>query len=84
MSEAYVDLPHFVIPPGTTSMNPSLCRTHGTNNLSLHHAFDLMSWPIDYIIMKPLDKCVVIIIYILSSYRISIEFVMRNTILAPR
>ena len=43
-----------------------------------------MSSPIDYIFMKSLDKCVVIIINILSSSRISIEFMMRNTILAPR
>ena len=41
-----------------------------------------MSSPIDYIFMKSLDKCVVIIINILSSSRISIEFMMRNTILA--
>ena len=43
-----------------------------------------MSSPTDYIFMKPLDKCVVIIINILSVSRISIEFMMRNTILAPR
>ena len=43
-----------------------------------------MSSPVDYIFMKSLDKCVVIIINILSSSRISIEFMMRNTILAPR
>ena len=59
-----------------------LCHTLGTNNLSLHHSFDLMSSAIDYIFMKSLDKCFVIIINILSSSRISIEFMMRNTILA--
>ena len=41
-----------------------------------------MSSPIGYIFLKPLDKCVMIIINILKSSRISIEFVMRNTILA--
>ena len=41
-----------------------------------------MSSSTDYIFMKSLDKCVVIIINILSSSRISIEFMMRNTILA--
>ena len=59
----------------------SLCHTHGSNNLSLHHSFNLMSSPIDYIFMKSLDKCVVIINSIRSSSRISIEFMMRNTIL---
>ena len=58
-----------------------LCRTLGSNNLSLHHYFDLMSSPIDYIFMNSRDKGVVII-NILSSSRISIEFMMRNTILA--
>ena len=41
-----------------------------------------MSSPIDYIFMKSLNECVVIIISIRSSSRISIEFMMRNTILA--
>ena len=41
-----------------------------------------MSSPIDYIFMKPLDKCVVDIINILSSSKRSIEIMMRNTILA--
>ena len=59
-----------------------LSRTLGSNNLSLHHYFDLMSSPIDYIFMNSRDKCVVNIINILSSSRISIEFMMRNTILA--
>ena len=40
-----------------------------------------MSLPIDYIFMNSRDKGVVII-NILSSSRISIEFMMRNTILA--
>ena len=60
-----------------------LCRTLGSNNLSLHHYFDLMSSPIDYIFMNSRNKGVVII-NILSSSRISIEFMMRNTILVPR
>ena len=59
-----------------------LCHTLGSNNLSLHHSFDLMSSPVDYIFMKSLDKCVVIIINLMSSPRMSIEFMMRNTILA--
>ena len=41
-----------------------------------------MSSPSDYIFMKPLYKCVMIIINILSSSRISIECMKRNTILA--
>ena len=53
------------------------------HNLSRHHSFDLMSSLIDYIFMKSLNKCVVIIINLMSSSRISIEFMMRNTILAP-
>ena len=44
---------------------------------------DLMSSPISYIFSKPLDKCVVIIINILRSSKISIEFLMRNSILCP-
>ena len=43
-----------------------------------------MSSSIDYIFVKSLDKCVVIIIIISSSSRNSIEFMMGNTILAPR
>ena len=42
-----------------------------------------MSSPIDYIFMDSRDKGVVII-NILSSSSISIEFMMRNTILVPR
>jgi hypothetical protein len=84
MSEAYIDLPHLIISPWTTSLISSLCHTRGFNNFSLHHSFDLMSSPIDYIFMKSLDNCVMIIINIQSSSRISIEFMMRNTILAPR
>ena len=41
-----------------------------------------MSSSTDYIFMKSLNNCVVIIIGILSSSRMSIEFMMRNTILA--
>ena len=41
-----------------------------------------MSSLIDYIFVKSLDKCVVIIINLMSSSRISIEFMMRNVILA--
>ena len=37
---------------------------------------------IDYILIKPLDKCVMIIINILTPSRISIESMMRSTILA--
>ena len=49
-----------------------------------HLSFDLMSSPIDYIFMKSLDKCVVIITNILSSSRIPIKYMMGNTILTPR
>ena len=70
--------------PWTASLFSSLCCTCGSNNFSLHHSYDLMSSSIDYIFMKSLDKCVVTIINIPSSSRISIEFMMRNTILAPR
>ena len=45
---------------------------------------DLMSSPTSYIFSKPLDKCVMIIINILGSSKISIEFLMRNIILCPR
>ena len=69
--------------PWTASLISSLCCTHGSNNLSLHHCFDLTSSPNNYIFMKSLDKGVVII-NILSSSKISIEFLMGNTILAPR
>ena len=75
-----------IVSPRTTNWIMSLCRTHGSNNLSPHHSLNLMSSPIDYIFMNSLDKCVVIIIIIiLSSSRISIEFIefmMRKTILA--
>ena len=67
-----------------TSLISSLCRTYGFNNFSLHHSVELMSSPIGYIFLKPLDKCVVIIINILTPSRISIEFMMRSTILAPQ
>ena len=76
--------PRLIISPRTTNWILSLCHTHGSNNPSLHHSFDLMSSLIDYIFMKSLDKCVMIIINILSSSRISVIFMMRNTILAPR
>ena len=69
--------------PWTANLISSLCRTHGSNNPLLHHSFDLMSSPTDYIFMKPLDKRVVIIINILSVSRISIEFMMGDIILAP-
>ena len=65
-------------------MSSSLCRNCGSNNLLLHHSFDLMSSLIDYICMKSLDNCVVITINLMSSSRNSIEFMMGNTILAPR
>ena len=65
-----------------TSLISSLCRTYGFNNFSLHHSVNLMSSPIGYIFLKPLDKCVVIIINILTPSKISIEFMMRKTILS--
>ena len=76
--------PRLIVSPRTANMISSLCRTHGSNNLLLHHSFDLMSSPTDYIFMKPLNKCVVIIINTLSVSRISIKFMMGNTILVPR
>ena len=72
---------HFAM---NTRLLSSLCRTRGSINLTLHHFFCLMSSLIDYIFMKPLDKCVVIIINILRSSKICIEFLMRNSILCPR
>ena len=42
-----------------------------------------MSSLVDYIFMKSLNKCVVIIINLMSSSKNSIEFMMGNTILAP-
>ncbi len=62
--------------PGPYSPN------HGSNNRPLHHSFDLMSSPIGYLFINSRYKCVVNIINILSSSKISIEFWMRNTILA--
>ena len=70
---------HFAL---NNKLGLELCHTRGSNILSLHHSFDLMSSPIDYIFMKSLDKCVVIIIRILSSSKISIEITRRNTILS--
>ena len=57
---------------------------YGYSNLLLHHSLHVMSSSIDCIFLKPLDKCFMIIINILSSSRILIEFLLRNTILAPR
>ena len=45
--------------------------------------FALIIWLIDYIFKKPLDKCAVIIISILTSSETYIEFLMRNSMLAP-
>ena len=42
-----------------------------------------MSSPIDYIFVKPLDKGVVTIVNILTSSEANIEFLMRNSMLAP-
>ena len=77
-----IDLPRHTVWPCTASLISSLCRTHGSNDFWLHHSFDLMSSLIDYFFMKSVDKCVVILINLMSSSRISIEFMMRNTILA--
>ena len=82
MSSAYVDLTRHSISPWTASLISSLCRTYGSNSYLLHHFFDLMSSLIDYIFMKSPDHCVMVIINILSSFRISIKFMMWNTILA--
>ena len=66
-----------------SNFNSELCNPiYGSDNFSIHPSFCLMSLMIDYIFKKPLDKCVVIIINILNSSRISIKFMMRNTILA--
>ena len=77
-----IDLPRHTVGPWTASLISSLCPTHGSNNLSLPHSFDLISSLVDYIFVNSLDKCVVIIINLMRSPRISIEFMMRNTILA--
>ena len=79
-----IDLPRHIVCPWTASLISSLCRTHGSNNFLFHHSVDLMSSPISYIFSKPLDKCVVIVINIPRSSKISIEFLMRNSILCPR
>ena len=55
-----------------------------SNNLPFHHSFDLLSSLIDYIFKKTFDKCVVIILNVMRSSMISIDFPMRNTILTPR
>ena len=70
---------HFAL---NNKLDFELCRTHGSNNLSLPHSFDLMSSLIDYIFLKSLDKCVVVIINLMSLSWISIGFMKRNTILA--
>ena len=72
-----------IVSPRTTNWIMSLCRTHGSNNLSPHHSLYLMSSPIDYIFMNSLDKCVVIINGFLSFSRISVESLMRDIILSP-
>ena len=59
-----------------------MCRNCGSDNLLLHHSLDLVSSLIDYMFMKSLDKCVVIIINLMSSSRISTGVMMRNTVLA--
>ena len=46
-----------------------LCRTLGSNNLSLHHSFDLVSSLIDYVFLKSLDKCAVIIINLYELFQ---------------
>ena len=61
-----------------------MCPNHGSNNRPLHYSFDLMSSPIDYLFINSRYKCVVNIINILSSSKISIDFLMRNTTLCPR
>ena len=48
--------PHHIISLWTASLLWSLCRTLGSINLSLQHSFDLMSSPIYYIFVEPLDK----------------------------
>ena len=82
MSQAYVDLPPLIISPWTSSLIPSVCRIRGSNDPSLHHCFFLMSSLFDCFFVESLDNCVMIIINILSSSGISIEFMKRNTILA--
>ena len=49
--------PCHIILPWTTSLVSSLCRTRGSNTHTLHHFLCLMSSLINYIFMKPLDKC---------------------------
>ena len=83
MRKSCVDLPRHINSPRTANLISSLSHTHGSNNLSLHHSFDLMSSPIDYTFMKSLDNCVVIIINNPRSSKISIKFIMINNILAP-
>ena len=57
---------HFAL---NSKLDFELRHTRGSNNLSRHHSFDLMSSPIDYIFMNSLDKCVMITIYILMLFQ---------------
>ena len=84
MSEAYVDLLHLTISPRRTSLILNLYHIRGSNSLSLHPSCCLMLSLLDGIFIEPLDKCVVISINILTSVEMTIEFMVRNTILAPR
>ena len=66
----------------------SLCQTFIIISFCLHNMnltpSALIILLIDFIFFKPLDKCVVITANILVSSEMSIEFMARNTILAPR
>ena len=76
--------PLLIVLPQAKNLIPSLCHIRGFNNFSLHPSFCLISSMSDYNFMKPLDKCAMIIINILSSSKISIKFMMGNTILSPQ
>ena len=56
MSEAYVDLPHFINSPRTTSLILNLYHIRGSNSLSLHPSCCLMASLLDGIFIEPLDK----------------------------
>ena len=75
--------PHLIVLPRTTNLIPSLCHICGSNNLLLHQSF-LLDAVADQLLLRGSSRqqIVVIIINILTPSRISIEFMMRNTILA--
>ena len=79
----YVDLPCLIVSPRTASSILSWRCIRGSKNLSLQHSFCLMQSLFDYFFVEPLDK-ICRDHHILTPSRISIKFMMKSTILAPR